>query len=127
MTTKSKVIVTIIAIFALFFLYKFLFIRTVYYEIGGIKIPSRYNFITGTAKPIINYRGKTNLRTVETKKTNKIGLTRDEVIIAQMNWALFEEWVGMHKEYKGWQDNSEIFKKANEEFRKGSVANTKVK
>ena len=64
-----------------FLLYKLVFIRTVYYEIGGIKIPSKYNILTGTVKPLSNYKGKANLRTVEASKANKMGLTEEEVVI----------------------------------------------
>ncbi|MDD5437431.1 MAG: hypothetical protein PHX20_07820, partial [Candidatus Omnitrophica bacterium] len=80
---------------AVFLLYKFVIVRTVYYEIGGIKIPSRYNMLTGTAKPISGYKGKGNLSTVEATKTNKMGLTEQEVAIAKLRWAIFEQWVSV--------------------------------
>ena len=102
----------------LVFLYKIAFIRTVDYEIAGVKIPSKYNILTGTVKPISNYTGKTNLKTVTTQKSNKIGLSEEQVVIAKLRWAIFEQWADAHPEYKGWRNNSDIFKKANDGFRK---------
>ncbi len=102
---------------ALFLLYKFIFVRTVYYEIGGIKIPSKYNIITGSVKPISNYKGKPDLSTVEARKANKMGLTEEEVVIAKLRWAIFEQWAKTKPQYKGWQKSAIIFKKANDDFR----------
>lgn len=119
MTNKLKTVVVFLVVAgAIIIFYKFVLIRTVYYEIGGIKIPSRYNMLTGTVKPISNYKGKANLRTVEASKTNKMGLTEDEVIIAKFRWAVFEQWASRHPQYKGWQKSAVIFKKANDDFRK---------
>lgn len=118
---KSRVRVGIIIFIsgaALFFFYRALIIRTVNYEIGGIKIPSRYNIITGTVKPIKDYRGKEIKRTVEDKTVlpKKIGLSTTEVVSAQVRWAVFEQWVKEREEYKGWDVNPDVFKKAQEEF-----------
>ena len=77
-------IIFLLVVGMIFLAYKFLVVRTVYYEIGGIKIPSRYNMITGTVRPISNYRGKAKLGTVEASKTNKLGLTDEEVAIARL-------------------------------------------
>lgn len=119
MTGKFKAIIVFMLLAAgLFLLYKFIFVRTVYYEIGGIKIPSKYNMLTGRVKPISNYNGKQNLRTVEATKANKMGLTEDEVVIAKLRWAIFEQWVKNKPQYKGWQKSPIIFKKANDDFRK---------
>ncbi|MDD3905007.1 MAG: hypothetical protein PHS46_00575 [Candidatus Omnitrophica bacterium] len=119
MTGKFKMILTLLLIGAVAFcVYKFILIRTVYYEIGGIKIPSRYNIITGSVRPITGYAGKTNLRTVEAGKTSKMGLTDEEVAMAKLRWAVFEEWANSRKEYRGWQKDSDIFKRANEAFKK---------
>ena len=112
------VVIVLIFAGAIFLLYKFVLVRTVYYEIGGIKIPSRYNILTGTVKPISDYKGKANLRTVEARKANKIGLTEEEVTIAKLRWEIFEEWVKAHPQYKGWQKSPAIFKKANDDFRR---------
>ncbi len=114
---KAIIVLTLLAC-AAFFILKFICIRTVYYEIGGIKIPSRYNIITGTARPISDYKGKANLKTVETSKTNKMGLTEEEVTIAKLRWAIFEQWVAGRPQYKGWQKSPVIFKRANDEFRR---------
>jgi hypothetical protein len=118
-TSKFRTIfVLIILAGAAFLFYKFVLTRTVYYEIGGIKIPSKYNILTGTAKPIDNYKGRPNLRTVETHKANKLGLSDDEVVIAKVRWAIFEEWANSRPEYRGWQKDAKIFKKANDAFRR---------
>ena len=114
----KMILIAVISVAALFFIYKFLFIRTVYYEIGSIKIPSKYNILTGRVKPIKNYEGKEIKRTVEDRKIGKVGLSDEQIVIAQFRWALFEEWANSHHEYDGWQDNAEIFKKAHDAFKK---------
>ncbi|MDD5427798.1 MAG: hypothetical protein PHI58_00990 [Candidatus Omnitrophica bacterium] len=127
MTGKLKTIIVLLLLCAgVFLLYKAVFIRTVYYEIGGIKIPSKYNVLTGTVKPISNYHGKSNLRTVETNKSNKMGLTEEEVVIAKLRWAIFEQWVKARPQYKGWQKSPAIFKKANDDFRKELETSGKI-
>ena len=127
MTGKLKaIIIAVILGVAAFYLYKFAFIRTVYYEIGGIKIPSRYNMLTGTAKPISDYKGRKTLSTVETSKTNALGLTDEEVTIAKLRWAIFEQWVRSRPQYKGWQKSPLIFKKANDDFRKELETSGKI-
>jgi hypothetical protein len=127
MTGKFKAILVLLILAAvIFLLYKFICIRTVYYEIGGIKIPSRYNIITGTVKPISNYKGKSNLKTVEASKANKMGLTEEEVIIAKLRWAIFEEWVKAHPQYRGWQKSPILFKKANDDFRRELESSGKI-
>ena len=98
--------------------YKLIFIRTVNYEIAGVKIPSRYNILTGKVRPILNYHGKAIKRTVEDRKTGSIGLSEEEVVAAQIRWAVFEEWANSHREYKGWETNAVTFKRAYDEFRK---------
>ena len=82
--------------------------------------------ITGTVKPITNYKGKANLRTVEASKANKIGLTDEEVVIAKLRWAIFEQWVNARPQYKGWQKSALIFKKANDDFRKELETSGKI-
>ena len=111
---------------AIFLFYKFVIIRTVYYEIGGIKIPSKYNMITGTVKPISNYNGKAKLGTVEARKANKMGLSEEEVAIARLRWEIFEEWVKARPQYKGWQKSPAIFKKANDDFRRDLESSGKI-
>lgn len=106
-----------ITIAGLYFIYKFVFIRTVDYEIAGIKIPSKYNILTGSIKPIADYRGKAHLPTITDSKSNKIGLSEEQVVIAKLRWAIFEQWADSHPEYKGWRENPAIFKKANDDFK----------
>lgn len=107
-----------IAVFALIILaYKLLFIRVVNYEIAGIKIPSEYNFLTGRVKPIVNYHGKAIKTVVEDRNAKNIGLSEDQVVAAQIRWAIFEEWANAHSEYKGWDKDPDIFKRAQDAFR----------
>ena len=122
----KSVVVFLLFVGAIFLLYKFVCVRTVYYEIGGIKIPSRYNIITGSVKPITNYKGKANLNTVEARKANKMGLTEEEVVIAKLRWAIFEEWVKGKPQYRGWQKSAIVFKKANDDFRRELEASGKI-
>jgi hypothetical protein len=119
-------IISVLAIISIFLIYRALFIRTVNYNIGGIDIPARYNTLTGKAVPISDYKGKTIKKTVADSKTNRIGLDSDNVTAAKFRWELFEGWINSRPEYKGWESDPEIFKKANEKF-KGSVhADVKV-
>jgi len=111
-------LILIIAIIALFFFSKMLFVRTVNYEIAGVKIPSKYNMLTGTIKPIINYKGTGKLKIVGSTKSNKMGLTDEQVVIAKLRWAIFEQWASAQPKYKGWRENPDIFRKANEDFKK---------
>ena len=107
---------------------KLLFIRTVNYEIAGVKIPSTYNIITGKVRPIPNYKGKTNLPSLEPRATKSIGLSNDDLTKAQFRWALFAQWVSTHPEYKGWDKDKTLSDKAHEAFKKdmkkfkGSIA-----
>ena len=119
-------IIILLFVGAIFLFYKFVLVRTVYYEIGGIKIPSKYNMLTGSVKPISNYKGKSDLRTVEASKTNKMGLTEEEVVIAKLRWAIFEQWVNARPQYKGWQKSAVIFKRANDDFRKETEKSGKI-
>jgi len=117
---KTALIVTFTVLIC-FFLYKLIFIRTVSYEIGGIKIPSKYDILTGSVKPIKDYKGKELKRVVEdNKKTQpkQIGLSSDEVMSAQVRWAVFEQWVKNRPQYKGWDSDKEIFAKAQDDFLK---------
>ena len=119
MNKKIKAVLIIAAAAAVsVFLYRVIFIRTVNYEIAGVKIPSRYNILTGSVRPILNYHGKAIKRTVEDRNANKIGLSDEEVVAAQIRWAVFEEWANSHREYKGWETNAVTFKKAYDAFRK---------
>jgi hypothetical protein len=119
-------LVGILIIIGLLIIYKLLFIRVVNYEIAGVKIPSRYNILTGTVKPIKNYKGKGNLPTAAPQQTGKVGLSDEQAAIAQLRWAIFEEWANAHREYKGWQTNADIFKMANDAFRKELEASGKA-
>lgn len=120
----KNVFIIAISIVAVYLCYKALFVKTVNYEIGGVKIPSRYNALTGSVKPIVNYAGKPIKRIIEDRKTNNIGLSKDQVTLAQFRWALFEQWANFHPEYKGWDNNPDIFKKANTAFRKEMESGT---
>ena len=114
-------LIAAIAVLACVFLYKLVFIRTVNYEIGGIKIPSKYNLLTGSVKPIKDYKGREIKRTLENNKQaqpKKIGLSSDEVISAQVRWAVFEQWVKDRPQYKGWDTDKELFAKAQDDFLK---------
>lgn len=116
----KTVLTAAIAVLACVFLYKLVFIRTVSYEIGGIKIPSKYNILTGSVKPIKDYKGGEIARTVQDTKAQpeNIGLSSDEVISAQVRWAVFEQWVKDRAQYKGWDTDREIFAKAQGDFLK---------
>ncbi len=117
---------TILTIIGLFLIYRVLFIRTVNYNIGGIDIPARYNTLTGKAVPISGYKGKPITKTVTDRKSNRIGLDSNDVTAAEFRWELFEGWVKGRPEFKGWESDQEIFKKANEKFRDSVQANVKV-
>lgn len=82
--------------------------------------------LTGTVKPLSNYKGKAKLRTVEASKANKMGLTEEEVVIAKLRWAIFEQWANARPQYRGWQKSAIIFKKANDDFRKETEASGKI-
>ena len=121
-STVKKVLIAIGVLALVIISYKTLFMRTVNYEIGGINIPSKYNLLTGKVTPIIDYKGKDIKRTVHDRKADKLGLTGDEVSMAQFQWALFENWASSRPEYKGWEENPELFKKAHDDFQKMSEA-----
>lgn len=114
----KRVLITVVVLFGLLIIYKLAFIRTVNYQIAGIVIPSKYNVLTGNVKPILDYKGKTNLKIVQSQKSNKVGLSEEQVVIAKLRWAIFEQWANSRPEYKGWQNDAKIFKKANDDFRK---------
>jgi len=119
MIKKLKaILVAALIVIALFAIYRLLCIRIVNYEIAGVKIPSEYNIITGKIKPILHYAGKGRLPIFNKFNVNKLGLTEDEVAVAQLRWAIFEQWVKAHPEYKDWEGNAETFRKAHAAFRK---------
>ncbi|MFH1190384.1 MAG: hypothetical protein V1682_06845 [Candidatus Omnitrophota bacterium] len=126
----SKKLMTVIAaglaIIAAVAIYRALFIRTVNYNIGGIDIPARYNMLTGKAVPIAGYKGKPIKRTVTDRNNDRIGLDRNDVTAAKFRWELFEGWIKSRPEYKGWESDPDIFRKADEEFKKKVQANVKV-
>lgn len=105
---------------ALFLAYRLAFVRTVNYEIGGISIPSKYNILTGSVKPIKDYKGKAIKRTIEDTKAQpeEIGLASEEIVGAKVRWALFEQWVKERPQYSGWDTDQEIFKRAQDDFLK---------
>ena len=113
-------VIAALALVGCFFLYKLVFVRTVNYEIGGISIPSKYNILTGSVKPIKDYKGGEIKRTVEDKRAQpkSMGLSSDEVISAQVRWAVFEQWVKSRPQYAGWDTDADIFKKAQDDFLK---------
>ena len=83
-----------------------------------MKIPSKYNMLTGKVVPIKNYRGKADLPTMQPSIKGNLGLSEEQADAAKLRWALFEEWVGQMPQYKDWQSNPETFRKAMAEFRK---------
>ncbi|MDP3791878.1 MAG: hypothetical protein Q8R38_07540 [Candidatus Omnitrophota bacterium] len=98
--------------------YKSLFIRTVNYEIAGVQIPSKYNMLTGKVTPIRNYKGNSNLPTMQPSIKGNLGLSEEQAQMAKLRWALFEEWVTQMPRYIDWQTNPQTFKTAMEDFRK---------
>lgn len=116
----------IAAILVVFALYRILFIRTVNYDIGGVKIPSEYNALTGSVKPIPNYRGTGNLPTVESHKMDKAGLPESQTAGAQLRWSVFEQWIKTKPEYKGWESDAELFKKAQDDYKKNIEPHTRA-
>lgn len=116
---RLKVALIAIAVVAILFaLYRALFIRIVNYDIGGVKIPSYYNLLTGKAMPISDYRGTGELPTIESRKMNKTGLSEGQTMGAQLRWSVFEEWLKTKPEYKGWESDPALFAKAQEDFKK---------
>jgi hypothetical protein len=98
--------------------YKSLFIRTVNYEIAGMKIPSKYNMLTGKVTPINNYKGTSNLPSMQPTIKGNVGLSDEQAQVAKLRWALFEEWVSQMPQYSDWQSNPSTFKAAMEEFKR---------
>jgi hypothetical protein len=121
--------VALFAVAVIFIGYRLIVIRTVNYEIGGIKIPSKYNILTGKVTPIKEYKGGDIKRVVEDRKIDprEVGLSADEVMGAKVRWAIFEQWVKERAKYKGWESDPEVFKKAQDDFLKELEASrTKV-
>ena len=119
MKKNIVLIIVLIAVSALIVTsYKSLFIRTVNYEIAGMKIPSKYNMLTGKVKPIENYTGRANLPSMQPSIKGNLGLPPEQADAAKLRWALFEEWVTQMPQYKYWQSNPETFRKAMADFRK---------
>lgn len=113
----KNTVIAVLIICAAFIIYKTLVVRTVNYEIGGIIIPSRYNILTGRAAPITDYAGSGSIPVVASKKTDNIGLSKDNIVMAKLRWAVFEQWANSRQEYTGWENDAEIFKKAHDVFR----------
>ena len=118
----KNIFIAAVAVAVIVVIYSLVFIRTVNYEIGGIAIPSKYNAFTGKVTPIINYRGAAINRIVVDRKANSIGMSNEEVTLAQFRWAMFEQWVKARPQYKGWEANPAVFRKANDDFRKALEA-----
>lgn len=118
----KKIIITAIVIIAAILLfavsYKSIFTRVVNYEIAGIKIPSKYNILTGKVTPIQNYKGKANLPSMQPSIKGTLGLSNEQAQAAKLRWALFEEWATQMPKYKDWQSDPEIFRQAMADFRK---------
>jgi len=116
---KIKIVLIVVAaIILIFALYRALFIRIVNYDIGGVKIPSYYNLLTGKAKPISDYHGTRELPTIESRKMDKTGLSEKQAMGAQLRWSVFEKWLMTKPEYKGWESNPALFAKAQQDFKK---------
>ncbi len=119
MKKKLVPVIVAIAIVALIITsYRSIFTRVVNYEIAGIQIPSKYNMLTGKVTPIKNYKGRTNLPSMQPAIKGTLGLTSEQAEAAKLRWALFEEWVSQMPQYKDWQSDQEIFKQAMVGFRK---------
>ena len=97
---------------------KTIFIRTVNYEIAGIKIPSKYNMLTGKVTPIKNYKGRSKLPTMQPSIKGNLGLSEEQAETAKLRWALFEEWASQMPQYSDWQSNPQTFRKAMGDFKK---------
>ena len=117
---KTIIPVLVLLVFIAFIAisYKSLFIRTVNYEIAGMQIPSKYNMLTGKVTPIKNYRGKANLPAMQPSIKGNLGLGSEQAEAAKIRWALFEEWASQMPQYKDWQSNPDVFRKAMEDFKK---------
>jgi hypothetical protein len=122
----KALIATAVCIIGITIIYRVLFIRTVNYNIAGIDVPAKYDILTHKAVPITNYNGKPIKRTVVDNNTNKIGFDSSGITAAHFRWQLFTGWVNSHPEYKGWESDPEIFKRANEDFRKNVQVDVKV-
>ncbi len=115
---KILILALIIAIALIVTSYKSIFTRTVNYEIAGIKIPSKYNILTGRVIPIRNYRGRADLPAMQPSVKGNLGLSNEQAEASRLRWALFEEWVVQVPKYKDWQSDPETFRKAMADFRK---------
>lgn len=117
---RNLIVVLAISVAGLFIAvsYKSLFTRTVNYEIAGVKIPSKYNILTGNVTPIKNYKGTAKLPSMQPSIKGNLGLSEEQAGAAKLRWALFEEWVTQMPEYNDWQSNPQTFKKAMDAFRK---------
>ncbi len=98
--------------------YKSIFTRVVNYEIAGMKIPSKYNMLTGKVTPIHNYRGKASLPSMQPIIKGNLGLSAEQAEAAKLRWALFEEWVTQMPQYKDWETDQDVFRQAMADFRK---------
>ncbi len=110
-------LIAIAVVFTIAWLFQLIFIRTVNYEIAGVKIPSHYNILTGKVKPIPNYKGTANLPSITPTDNKGIGLSQDQTTIAQFRGALFSQWISAHREYKAWETDPEVFAKARAAFK----------
>ena len=118
---KKFTILTLVILAVIAFIivsYRSLFIRTVNYEIAGVQIPSKYNMLTGKVTPIKDYRGKGNLPAMQPSIKGNLGLGSEQAEAAKIRWALFEEWASQMPQYKDWQSNPDVFRKAMEDFKK---------
>jgi hypothetical protein len=117
MIVPAVIIIAVVALIAVS--YKSIFTRVVSYEIAGMRIPSKYDMLTGKVTPIQNYRGnKANLPSMQPAIKGNLGLSPEQADAAKLRWALFEEWVTQMPQYKDWQYNQETFRQAMADFRK---------
>jgi hypothetical protein len=118
----KKTLVPIVIIAAIIALiaasYKSIFTRVVNYEIAGMKIPSKYDMLTGKVTPIKDYKGRADLPSMQPVIKGNLGLSSEQAEAAKLRWALFEEWVSQMPQYKDWQSNQETFRLAMADFRK---------
>lgn len=111
-------IIIIAAVALIITSYRSIFTRTVNYEIAGMRIPSKYDMLTGRVTPIQNYKGRADLPSMQPKIKGNLGLSAEQAEAAKLRWALFEEWVTQMPQYKDWESNQDTFRKAMADFRK---------
>lgn len=65
---------------------------------------------------MIFYKLLPTLTKANGNRGTEAGLSEDQVVAAKVRWSVFEKWANEHSEYRGWQSDPGIFKKANAAF-----------